>query len=396
MKRKNVLTIHMLGEFTIENDVNRFPKDRKKSVQVMLLIAYLIAHRDSMVTKSTLIEILWPRHDIDNPEGALRNLVYRARKELAAFFPDQPRMRCIISKGNAYAWNIDVPQIIDIDDMQTLCERIGSEKNIEDIRLDALQLCSRYAQNFMHEFSRERWILKQRSYYQDMLLQAVDHACQAYMEHERYEYVIEVCSYIDFKSFYNSQIHECKLYAYYKMDQIALALSYYHRVVDMYYSDMGLKPTAKMREIYQRLSQRSLQNALNVNTLEESLNEDRFDNGAFYCDFDIFRSIYQINQRSARRSTRARYLVLLSLVCEKEALQEKELQEESDILYKVIMEDLRKNDVFSRCNTTQFAIIVATAKEEGCAKAIDRIASKYEMKKNHDGVTLQFDMRDIL
>lgn len=396
MKKKNVLTIHMLGEFTIENDVNRFPKDRKKSVQVMLLIAYLIAHRNSMVTKSTLIEILWPQHDIDNPEGALRNLVYRARKEMAAFFPAQPKMRCIISKGNAYAWNIDVPQIIDIDDMQELCERIGSEKNMEDMRMDALQLCSRYAQNFMHEFRHELWILQQRSFYQEMLLQAVEHACQTYLENKRYEYIIEICSYIDFKSFYNSQIHECKLYAYYEMDQIALALSYYHSVVDMYYSDMGMKPTEKMREIYQKLSQRSLQNSLNVNTLEKSLNEDRFDNGAFYCDFDIFRSIYQINQRSAKRSTRARYLVLLSLVCEEEGLKEKVIQEESEILYKVIMEDLRKNDVFSRCNTTQFAIIVATAKEEGCVKAIDRIASKYEMKKKHKEMSLQFDMRDIV
>ncbi|MEG0469765.1 MAG: hypothetical protein RR562_07630, partial [Longicatena sp.] len=60
MKKKNMLTIHMLGEFTIENEYNRFPKDRKKSVQVIILIAYLIAHRQSMATKSVLMDVLWP------------------------------------------------------------------------------------------------------------------------------------------------------------------------------------------------------------------------------------------------------------------------------------------------------------------------------------------------
>lgn len=396
MKRKNMLTIHMLGEFTIQNDVNRFPKDRKKSVQVILLIAYLIAHRNTMVTKSTLMEVLWAGNDIENPDGALRNLVYRARKEMAAFFPEDPKRKCIISKGNAYAWNIDIPQIIDIDDMEVLCERIVSEQNLEDKRMDALQLCSRYNENFMHEFMHEEWVRQLRSQYQDLLLKAVENACRTYMDEKRYEYIIEICSYIDFKSFYNSHIHECKLYAYYKLDQIPLAISYYHRVVDMYYSNMGMKPTDKMKDIYKKLSEKSLQNAMDVSSLEKSLNEEHGVNGAFYCDFDIFRNIYLITQRSARRSTRARYLVLMTLTCNEEALHEEELLAESEILHKVIMEDLRKNDVFSRCNSLQYAIIVATSKEEGCVKAIDRIISKYEMKKKHENVTLQFDMRDIL
>ena len=33
----------------------------------------------------------------------------------------------------------------------------------------------------------------------------------------------------------------------------------------------------------------------------------------FYCDFDVFKNIYQMNLRSARRSSRSRYLVLLTM-----------------------------------------------------------------------------------
>lgn len=396
MKKKNMLTIHMLGEFTIENEYNRFPKDRKKSVQVIILIAYLIAHRQSMATKSVLMDVLWPDHDIDNPEGALRNLVYRARKEMSLFYPDDKKKKCIISKGNAYAWNTEVPQIIDIDDMEVLCERIVNQKNLEDIRMDALQLCSRYNDSFMYEFSSESWVRDLREHYHGMMLHAVEKACKLYIEEEKYEYIIELCSYIDFKQFYHSSIHECKLFAYYKLNQIALAISYYHRVVDMYYSNMGVKPTDRMKEIYKLLSEKSLQNSLSVTTLEENLNETRNDTGAFYCDFEIFRNIYQINQRSAHRSTRAKYLVLLTLSGEEETTSKTQLQEEADILHKVIMEDLRKNDVYSKCNSAQYVIIVATNKLEGCMKAIDRIVSKFEMKKKHREINLTFDIRDII
>ena len=59
MRKKNILKIHMLGEFYMENKHYRFPQDTKKSVQLILLIAYLIAYRHTVVTKSKLIDILW-------------------------------------------------------------------------------------------------------------------------------------------------------------------------------------------------------------------------------------------------------------------------------------------------------------------------------------------------
>ena len=201
MNEKHTLTIHMLGKLTIENDFNKFPKARKKSVQVILLIAYLIAHRKTMATKAELIEILWPNHDIDHAEGALRNLVYRARKEMALFYPDDKKKKCIISKGNAYAWNTELSQIIDVEDMEILCERIVNQKNIEDKRLDALQLCARYNESFLHEFASETWVKRLSEHYYGMMLNAVEMACEQYIEEEKYEYIIEVCSYIDFKQF---------------------------------------------------------------------------------------------------------------------------------------------------------------------------------------------------
>ena len=49
-----------------------------KSLQITRLLSYLIANKDSEVSKDKLIDILWPEETSANPSGALRNLVYRA------------------------------------------------------------------------------------------------------------------------------------------------------------------------------------------------------------------------------------------------------------------------------------------------------------------------------
>ena len=63
----------------MKNGNYAFPQEKKKSKQVGLLFAYLLANRNVEISKSKLIEVLWPEEDSGNPEGALRNLVYRGR-----------------------------------------------------------------------------------------------------------------------------------------------------------------------------------------------------------------------------------------------------------------------------------------------------------------------------
>lgn len=113
MRKKNILKIHLLGEFYMENKNYRFPQETKKSTQLILLIAYLIMYRHTVVSKEKLIRILWKEDESDKPEGALRNLVYRARKELQKFYPDKEDVSFILSKGNTYAWNTEIPCEID-------------------------------------------------------------------------------------------------------------------------------------------------------------------------------------------------------------------------------------------------------------------------------------------
>lgn len=134
---------------------------------------------------------------------------------------------------------------------------------------------------------------------------------------------------------------------------------------------------------------------VNVDQLEKTLVVDNSSEQTFYCDFDIFKNIYQINVRFARRTMKARVLALLTIVDQSNSLSEKELIQEADILKKVKANNLRKNDVFSKFNMTQYSLILAVPNVEGAQVAIDRIINRFNEKKKHHEIFLNCELKKI-
>ncbi len=136
---------------------------------------------------------------------------------------------------------------------------------------------------------------------------------------------------------------------------------------------------------------------IDVEELEKSLVSDNNDNdeNTFYCDFDVFKNIYQINARSAKCSMKARILALLTVVDTSNSLDEKSINNEVDILKDVISNSLRKNDVFSKFNMTQYSLILASSDLEGAQIAIDKTISRYNERKKHDEIILISDLKKI-
>lgn len=87
VKKDETLYINLLGEFSISNDYHKF-RPTGRSQQMIRMVAYIVANKDVDISKEKMIDILWPGEGLDNPSGALRNLVYRCRNELERFFPE--------------------------------------------------------------------------------------------------------------------------------------------------------------------------------------------------------------------------------------------------------------------------------------------------------------------
>ena len=76
-------------------------------------------------------------------------------------------------------------------------------------------------------------------------------------------------------------------------------------------------------------------------------------------------------------------------------LDEKAIRQEADILREVISNSLRKNDVYSKFNMTQYSLILASPDLDGAKIAVDRITNRYNEKKKHDEIILTNDLKKI-
>lgn len=392
LEKKVTLKVKLLGGLKITNGKVEFPYEKKRSAQVDLLIVFLIINRNKSITNLQLIDYLWPNGNSDKPEGALRNLVYRARKEMKQFFEDSD---CIKSKGRRYFWNLDVGCKVDYEDLLKLCNKVEKENDPHQKYEICLDLIAKYHGEILPELNYNDWVMDINNTLSRNCMEAILNTLLVLANHNQYEEILQICNHQNCLRLMDMRLYEIQLYAYYKTNKIDIGLSFYRKVVDYYYSKYGIGVSHRLKEIYEMLLDTSSSTQIGVEELEKSLACDNNEENTFYCDFDVFKNIYQINIRSARRSMKARILALLTIIDTSNSLDEKSMNYEADILRDVISNSLRKNDVFSKFNMTQYSLILASPDLEGAQIAVNRITSRYNEKKKHDQIILVSDLKKI-
>ena len=76
-----------------------------KSESLIRLIVILIMNRTRGVTSTELVEALWFNEEIENPIGALKNLIYRLRMILSKTISEQ---NFILTRRGGYCWNSEL------------------------------------------------------------------------------------------------------------------------------------------------------------------------------------------------------------------------------------------------------------------------------------------------
>ena len=106
MRKKNILKIHLLGEFYMENKNYRFPQETKKSTQLILLIAYLMMYRHTVVYKEKLIKILWKEDESDKPEGVKEAAQQRESDILRDVITTELRKNDVFTKCSPFQYSL--------------------------------------------------------------------------------------------------------------------------------------------------------------------------------------------------------------------------------------------------------------------------------------------------
>ena len=119
VRAKKVLKATIFGRFSLTNGTVTLREEDIQANKLVQLLAYMISHRDTIVTRSRLSEQFCSENS-KNPENALKNLMYRLRSMLKILGPEE----YICTQTGGYQWNPAILVETDYEQMEKLGEEV--------------------------------------------------------------------------------------------------------------------------------------------------------------------------------------------------------------------------------------------------------------------------------
>ena len=133
-----------------------------------------------------------------------------------------------------------------------------------------------------------------------------------------------------------------------------------------------------------------------MDELETTLGVEKDTDKTFYCNFDIFKNIYQLNLRSVRRSQGKYYLLLFSLLPKNDTLPDSvKMKRIMNLLYDLLANGLRKNDVFTRASLNQYSVLLNVSEDININTVTDRIIKAFEEINPDPDIYLNIEEKPI-
>lgn len=395
MKSNNV-NVKMFSNFEMDLNGEILTDETLRSNMILKLLAYMLCHRKSIINANELSEILWKEDESDNPIGALKNLMYRLRSILSKKYNDVTFIKTL---RGSYAWSEEIHVVMDAEVFESRYKASKTELDIHKkaaLLDEALQL---YTGQFLSKFSSEHWIMQLAAYYHSIYITCVKDLCELYDQLQEYEKMELVCNHAIKLEDLDESIHCMLMKALLKQGKKVAAEDHYKRTSQLLYSQLGTKPSAEMVGFYQELMKDMKEEQMDLSLIQEDLQDDEIDNGAFYCEYGVFKEIYSLQARQGKRLGIAVFCALITV----ESALKLPLDSESyrkfrdtsmERLLSVIKKTLRTGDVFTRYSAIQYMVLLPTCSYEGGNVALERIKESYYMLDTRHAADLICDLKE--
>jgi hypothetical protein len=189
---------------------------------------------------------------------------------------------------------------------------------------------------------------------------------------------------------FEERAHIYLMLAMMRQQKQAQALTHYSQVTDLFFRELGVKPSQAMRGIYKDILKTVHNVEDDIGSIQEELRESGESEGAFFCEYEVFRNLYRLEARTAARTGQSIYICLMTVASE-DSGEELELKVQSkamDGLYEIVQRSLRKGDVFSRFSASQYVLMLPNLTFENCEMVMARITKKYKQSFRPRGVSI--------
>lgn len=382
------IRVIMLGRFDILAEGKSTVSFFGHSPKGILLLKYLLLNREREIPTAELIDALWPEPDKGNPENALKTLVSRLRASLAEASPYLEN--CIVSEPRAYRWNNDIAYTIDVVEFEQLCRLVNGQATLDATARERYAQILDLYKGDLSDSMVEDWLATRSMYLHHLYMAAAYRYIGLLVKEGDYDMAGEVCHTALNIDPYDERLNADLIRIYDAQGHRGAALKQYRFITDAHSKYLGVEPSRMILDLYEPLIRTANQNEVDIDSIREELREPGGQDGAFVCDYAIFRDIYHFHRRNKERSDSKMYLALATVEPGGNGkVPQADLNPVMEDLLQILTASLRRGDTLTRYSPNQFALLLPMTSVENGALITDRIrerfyalhpSSQYELK----------------
>ena len=406
-----------LGGFSLDYEGEEIRINRNlQNISMQMLLMLLKAGVDGIEKKELLAIVRPDQWDLKKRQNNFRQQIHilRGSFEGSGF----PEGEYVVSAGSRFHFTMEHAVRSDTQRLDHLIEKLkeGALEWPGTYCQEAQTLYKAYCQAYTGEFlpmlGGEEWVAVESAYYQKWYSTCIHNRCQLLKEQGQYEAMLELCtaaSHIHAYDEWQAGQIECLM----AMDRYGEAQEIYEGSSEIFYKDLVSTSLDEVMSRYQGLEKRIYGKHALARLKQDLEEKEREEDGPFYCSYPSFQDAYRFIARLAER-TGAKNLLLLCTLTEgtEEAgkqlrpleapigtgrielwpggedgtsagikmrdTETDDLEEKMGWLKKVLVDQLRTGDFYTRYSQTQYLALLAEAKEEDGEGILDRLERAWE------------------
>ena len=364
------ITVFMMGTVMVEYNRKPMPLMGNPQGKMLQLFLILLYAGDKGVLREELLDMLYGNGENTNPSGSLRAAVFRLRKTLEGC--GLPEHEYIRTDSGIYRWDGGgVPVYIDAKDFEITAHKALKQRDESLLK----KACGLYQGEFMAQLAGERWVSIIGVRYQELYFDCLRMAYYIMKDNREYTDLLELASdACDLYPYEECQI--MKIDCLIAMKRFTDAMQVYDQAVTQYFEEQGLPPSEKMLERFRTMSGQIRYTSDTLKDIRDSLHERDRVNGPYYCSYPAFIDCYRLLVRMSERIDFTNVLLCCTLLDSKGKPLDtggELLKAASSKLHEAIGNSIRKGDVFTCYNPSQYLVMLNGTSQEYCLRIFERI-----------------------
>ncbi len=388
---QETIYIYTLGKFLILHGDNIVSESSSRSRRMWEVFKFMLSNRGKSLFPEFILSSIWPEEDYIDPAAVMRGLMFRLKHALNVDENNKSLSDNLAYTHGSYHWDEKVKCWIDYDEFESLVKQAHAlSSNQPDRAIELYQKAvDLYKGEYLPESSFSDWVVPLRSYYHNMYLESVFTVIDLLKHKQAYNEIISICEKAVNIDYYEEKIHIILIEALLAEGLNTRAKVHYNEVTSAYYRDMGIKPSHALKNIYRLINHENGNFELDLSIIKQSLRNKEASKGAYLCDADFFRYIYNLELEKSERSKKPVYLTLLAVTGPDNKLPSPVyLKTVMGRLEEICLNSLRKGDLVTRWNEAQLLMLLPDLTKEQAVKVLNRIESRYLSKYPLKGIKL--------